>query len=349
MLRFLAMLMIGQLPPTEDAEHAFLGYRQELSTGRLTVSGVVQATKPISISQKWTKKIWFDGKKYRCDQIDEDRGNFRTVYCEHCERENAYVYFDESKVDPTSRAYPVTIQTIDYPKNAPRLGAGLKLDPRAIGTSTQSILHLHHVTLSQVIGRTDRSEPLWEKAKWKDHDALVVTYTLNHGPIMRMTYVPDMGNSLVMTELTHNNANGRIAKRVVESEPRKFGTKGSWFPWRVSGQFAENGAIVEQYSLEISDVAFMEGINPNVFALSGMNIPPATLIQMVTPDKNGTHRWDGKRIVPAKSDPGITHVDKSPEGILPRDQHWLSALSVSLALLGCSAFGVFYYRKWRAR
>jgi hypothetical protein len=331
--------MLGQ-PPTEAIEELFLKYRTALTTGRLTIAGETNFPGMGIKQRKWIRRVWYDRDHFRCDHTSLVPPDGRTIYCENGERENHYVYFEERSLDPKYelRIMPLRIQTMALPPNTSRVGeTEHKFDPRALGTFTGSFYHFSGVKLA-TLARTDRGPATWERTVWKGKVAWTKSFQLKHGPVKRMTYVPEQGNSLVKAELTDETT-----YQFVEAEPRKFGAKGTWFPGKLVCQRMERGELIENYTLEISNGEFNEPIPSQTFKLLGMDIPPKTPMSVHTPGDNGIYYWDGKKIAPVERKTEPKEVDKAPEDASPR-RNGMATLSVSFGLLGAIAVGAYCYR-----
>lgn len=326
----------------EEVEQAFVKERSALISGRLTIQGEVETTVPRPFKEKWKRFFWFTPDRFRCEKITIGKqDSFRQIFCENCERDGYFVYFDERHLQPGSRTNPIVIQPLNLAKG----WSDIKFDPRIIGISSQSLHAYYLLTLSNTIGRTDRTPPVLEKVRWKDRDAYQVSYKLKKtDALVRTTYVPDMGYSIVRSELDaiYNNPHMTF-KRIMEAEPAKFGKTQVWFPRTVSMQRFINGNKVEQFFLEVTDAAFNEAIPAKTFKLIDMAIPAGAGIDLMYPEAQGYYFWDGQKIVQDKR-PQVLRQDLPPPEANKGWQSWYFGLSISLATVGVSLVMVYYFR-----
>jgi hypothetical protein len=66
---------------------------------------------------------------------------------------------------------------------------------------------------------------------------------------------------------------------------------------------------------------------------------------MVLPNVQGSHIWDGKKIVQEKTDFKAMHPDLPPQS--ERRSGWMSYLSVAFAVIGTLAFAIYFFRSRR--
>jgi hypothetical protein len=211
------------------------------------------------------------------------------------------VHFDSQHLEPGSAVIPLGIRSLGEKeggggKKGARINGYLKFDPRVIATSASAFEAYPVRNLTAGAGRSDRTEPTVEKVRWRNREAVLVSYTLKIGTTVRTTYVPDMAYCIVKCESFGVFKDGKKRVQTMEAEPGAHGPQSVWFPDRVSIEHTVDDLKVYTAHLEITEANFWDSVSPSVFTLAGMEIPRDTEIDL-RPDAPGTHYWDGERIV----------------------------------------------------
>ncbi len=340
-----------QAPTAESIERAFAASRTDLTAGRLTIEVDITRSHPRDHKETFVETIYFDGQRFRCDRTPSGvTPTYRTIYCEHCEREKCYVFFDERALDPKMRQLPLRLEMMGLVPGTGRVGGDRKFDPRVIGVGARSFFAYQSISVGRFVGRTDRSPPTVAPAEWHGKVAWVVSCRLNHGPSTRATYVPDLGYSMVKYELNAEPKEpGDVpVKLVMESEPDQFGPKKHWFPRKVLYQSFRGNELTEKNVIHVKEAVFNEPLPADTFKIAGMGVPPGAAVMMLVPGAVGSYVWDGSKIVGVKTPRPVAEADKAPEAETDRWRARWSTASVALSLAGVAALGV-YYRRSRAK
>ncbi len=346
-----AILGLTQHTKAAEINAAFARARRELVSGVLHLRINFETAYPRPLKMKSERRIWFTPERYRCDEItDGGNGASREIFCENCEKDGYYAYFNEKFLSKDSNVTPLQIQTLKLPKNSGMRGQNLKFDVRIIAANTSSWGVYHSLKFSMLVGRTDVNVLTVKSVKWKDRDAWEVASRLKKtGALIRTLYVPGMNHCIVYAELDLTHAKTkRVTRIIMEAEPKLWGGK-HWFPAKVLRKHFIDGRQVETSTLEILDASFNMPISQSEFKLIGMDIPPETGVQLFYPGVTGRHYWDGQKIVPDKRKGHETYQDKPPPGSDSNWGFWLYAGSIGCAVLAAGFLGFYFYNRMKTK
>jgi len=329
-----------------DAESLFNEYRLSFNSGHVVLSYTVE--KSGQTRREGTYSIWYSGKQYRCDHAESGKPLTRVVYCENCERENHYVHLDAALLRPESRSVPLTVQLMKSTDGG-RLGADFRFDPKLVGVGPSSPDTYGQIKLSDLLCRTDRTKPTWEKTLWRGKNASKMAYQMNGGASFHwITFVPEMANSIVKREFEvrsqRPDGTSLPIKLTMECELAQFGVKGLWYPREVHIRHRRGDAITEDSKLVINEAKFNEAIPASTFTLAGMDIPVGTEVNLLAPGASGHYIFDGKTIARGSSPMRLIYQDKPPSEPGAWSRSWFSILSITLGAMAILAFGLFFYR-----
>ncbi len=126
----------------------------------------------------------------------------------------------------------------------------------------------------------------------------------------------------------------------IECRPKAHNNVAVWFPESVTARKHRNGELMEEEIATIRSAAFNQPVDPALFTLEGLGMPPGHMIQDLSNRSTGT--WDGEKVVPLGAPPPAAPDDLEP-GI-----RWTWVL-VSLASAAAAALAFWVSRRRMAR
>lgn len=322
------LLCLGQLPEHDSVEVAAKAYRQRIKQGTLVIRSEFESSQ-FGARRVHVRKIWFEPARYRIDVYSTDNQD-RVVYCENCEKENHYVYYDSTAINTNSYALVFGL----HRKGANRHGQRFKLDPRLIGLVPAPSSSYENYTTGSILARSDREDVSTRATEHNGEKAIVHEFCWSGAPEARLqlTFVKAWGPSLVRLVTTVHAKKWQYELR---SEYQQHGVGKLWFPKHVTYQKTEGGRVVEKETLTVEEADFDVTPPAAVFHLAGMDLPANLDAQIIGLDAPGRHIWDGNSIVKndreafAQRFPDIPPHTASP---LWRNNYVIAA--VALFLLG---------------
>jgi hypothetical protein len=125
----------------------------------------------------------------------------------------------------------------------------------------------------------------------------------------------------------------------IECRPKAHNNGAVWFPESVSFRRQRNGELMEEEIVTIRSAAFNQPVDPTLFTVEGLGMPPGHMIDDLSNGSAGT--WDGEKVVPLRAPP------PSPADLKPRIHKTWLLLSLVSAAAAALALWVLWRRKAR--
>ena len=330
----LSGLIIGQATfDLDKTEQSILQQRKSLARGRVLFKSTLETL--TDGAQTRSYQIWFDKERIRVDRTTEigPGVTFRQIGCHHCERQDYFVWFDESP----AKAGGIAIQVgpMKGPGGSTRPTWRVMVDPKKIGLVATTVFALAEYESTTVVARGDRKR-LRTAAEGEEPKRIwLVTYELDNEIQTKVNYwISEASGYNVVKMTVDSNQWGTIGKSTLECDYKLWGK--TWFPRTTWYREERSGKLVESERVEIQEADFSQPIPPSVFSLSGMDLPKGS--RMI--DGGYLSEWDGKGI--GKTEPKPM-PDRAPDE--PVRSTWLWVGAGCLALVGLGAFCLYFVRR----
>lgn len=244
-------------------------------------------------------KIWFDTNAARVDCIRPLRDASRAEGSSSFRELNSFdgkqhIFWSTERASSLGNT-PVEIKQLQYETQTK---ADVVVDPRLIGLAIEDSANLVNCRLeSTLLGRADRDEPTIAADKIHGADCWKIAYRMKKGVAVRYWIDPARGDSVVRME-SEFDRDGTHYKNLLNVDVAYLDAAKIWFPAGCTYQRLENDRVTKSEQLTVRVVSLNEPIDPAVFTLSGMDIPPGTHVARVPSDGRGELVWNGDEIVP---------------------------------------------------
>ncbi|GIW92667.1 MAG: hypothetical protein KatS3mg110_0708 [Pirellulaceae bacterium] len=179
------------------------------------------------------------------------------------------------------------------------------LEPRIIGMMQLPLaggkIPLNVCVAADSTVRWERKSARLYHEKIDGHDAIVTEHILGgtelpKGGVRTIWIVPDLGYSVVKMEFRGNVQNQPLMDRLQVRVKAFEGDRGTvWFPeWARTERYL-SGKLSHAYEVDIWDAQFNKPVDPKLFTLAGMDIPPETSVHDNITGR--AYKWDGKKLV----------------------------------------------------
>src|SRR5205823_9389413 len=127
---------------------------------------------------------------------------------------------------------------------------------------------------------------------WKDRDCWIVRFEVQTGakPKIAIWIAPDMDYSVVRIE-ARNELDSGARVTTVESVLQRYGEEGIWYPKTCVVEQLVKNAVTTRDTIKVTEATLNGSIPEEVFRMSGMNIPPGTVIHGSAIPNARAHIW----------------------------------------------------------
>lgn len=293
--------------------------------------------------------FWMDSDRLRVDHVDHDPDLGVAAGRRHVEGINCEL-----------AGYVLQYQ--DIPRVAARLepkGKGSMFpaeptfDPRLLGFLPDPFVLLRHGRLDGVVAATDRTQLRGAQEKLDGTDCWVARFEKKGGAIRgAIWYDPQKGYQPIRFEF-ESPTRDQIVRSVQAVTLQRVGDV--WYPKTLRFTRHLGQRLVQQETVEVTQVRINEPIQPEVFTLRGIGIPEGTVFGIPS-RRPESWAWTGSRLVP-NSDylKGLREQgtippepDTEPVPVIPPAdgrRYWLYGVAAALAV----AAGLFLWRAVRRR
>ena len=341
MTNALIVLMVGlnvcqspDLPNPGRIEEDAIERRRALRSGEVLLKSTGWFRSPGAARTEfgWNATIVFEGKKRRSDKrrtdLPEFAGNDAAAPREIlCYSDDVHIFFN-GRPPEDDRSMMMNVFDLDHFNDSVRMRV---VDPRILGMVPSASANTVQYELDRFVGTSDYKSIRIEPASWEGLDAWKITKVLPKDVTFRSWIVPDRDFAVVRVESEYEDA----GKSHVHSTASRLGYRESirsWYPSHCDHRVTIDGEEVEYESLEIQVKQFSDPIDPEVFTLVGMDIPPGTGVQRVPTTLAGYLSWNGSEIVSSYSPPApppATGVGGNPTLLV------VSSLAAATAVACC--------------
>jgi hypothetical protein len=166
-----------------------------------------------------------------------------------------------------------------------------------------------------------------------------VEYERKDGCWIRAWISPAKSYSVLRMEIAARRDDGSEWVTSIECRPKAHNNGAVWFPESVTARKHRNGELIEEEIATIRSAAFNQPVDPALFTLEGLGMPPGHMISDLSNASTGT--WDGEKVVPLRAPP-------PPPADLEPGIRWTWVL-VSLASAAAAALAFWVLRRRMAR
>ncbi|GIW96461.1 MAG: hypothetical protein KatS3mg110_4502 [Pirellulaceae bacterium] len=280
-----------------EIERKAVAARQAIERGQYrmkqkTLNGLGKVSKE---SEYW---IVFDTNRLRVDRRLQIQGSGIPIEKKFVVDNRRYILFERSlqsdfrtAVNITNKLSPVVERHILEPRiigmmQLPLVGGKIPLNVCVAADSTERWL---------------RTSARMYREKIDGHDAIVTEHVLGgtelpEGGVRTIWIVPDLGYSVVKMEFRGNVRNQLLLDRLQVRVKAFEGDRGTvWFPEWARTERHLSGGLSHAFEVEIWDAQFNKPVDPNLFTLGGMDIPPETSVHDNITGR--AYKWDGKQLI----------------------------------------------------
>ncbi len=211
-------------------------------------------------------------------------------------------------------------------------------DPRTIGMIPTWLNGLHTRPIDLVLTRPDRKSTSTRAESIGGEPVQRVEYERKDGCWLRAWISPAKNYSVLRMEIADRRKDGEWVTSI-ECRPKAHNNGAVWFPESVTARKHRNGELMREEIATIHSAAFNQPVDPTLFTVEGLGMPPGHPINDLSNASAGT--WDGEKVVPFRAPP-------PPPGDLQPGirKTWLL---LSLASAAAAAVVLWVLRRRRAR
>jgi hypothetical protein len=333
----------GAASDVTDIERAAISYRRSMD--RMSVqwtqtqfdySNGVRTEFASSVT-----RLWRDGNRLRIDvrrTFPRGQPPYREIVGRNCGKENTIVYWLQKGETRT---------TLDFqPLSDAPFHTSKMIDPRMLGlfptwSETYSYDGKH---LESFLGRPDRENVKLEHAKWQEHECWLLRYHLLQGTGVdaRAWIVPDWGPSVARLESEWRTPTRHFVDRV-ECSYQRHAASGIWYPKTCVYQRFRDEKPFKEEQLVVEALAINQIVPSNAFDISGLELPPKTVITGHPDYRKGSFSWDGNAVVRNHAEALRPPGSGSPGA--GRSSNWRSLLMLNAIIL--SGIAAFFVWRWQ--
>lgn len=211
-------------------------------------------------------------------------------------------------------------------------------DPRTIGMLPMTLGALPLSRLDLLLTRPDRKSTSTREDSIGGEPVQRVEYERKDGCWLRAWISPAKNYSVLRMEIADKREDGQWLTSI-ECRPKAHDDGAVWFPESVTARKHRNGELMEEEIVTIRSAAFNQPVDPALFTLERLGMPPGNMIQDLANRSTGT--WDGEKVVPLGAPPPPRF------DLEPSRRTWL-LLSLASAAGAALAFWVLRRRMARA-
>jgi hypothetical protein len=211
-------------------------------------------------------------------------------------------------------------------------------DPRTIGMLPTWLSGLQSAAIDHCLTRPDRKGTSTRAESIGGEPVQRVEYERKDGCRIRAWVSPAKNCSVLRIEIAKQWEDGKWVTSI-ECRPKAHNNGAVWFPESVTARKHRNGELIEEEIATIRSAAFNQPVDPALFTLEGLGMPPGHMISDLSNASTGT--WDGEKVVPLRAPP-------PPPADLEPGIRWTWVL-VSLASAAAAALAFWVLRRRMAR
>ncbi len=325
------------LPTVEWIEEKVLSQRRSIVSGKVELDSEFSLRSGSRESPLRTKTtIWFEGQKIRGDRVRQNHEGSGGVSSSPYREISCFV--GEKHIFWTDQSFPGGGAAVVRIFDRTRIKANSPMrvpDPRMVGLVPDASSELVKYHYEYILQRKDRHTPEVRKAVLRDVPCYEVSYRRLDDFIVQYWVAPQQDYGVIQME--EKRKDGTPITRL-ECELGLHEPSGLWFPRKAVFEAIPSTSNSTTYSEEVllTVVALNEAINPEIFSLKGMDIPPGKHVSTDAREPPGGLVWNGIDVVPAQASPP---VPKTTGGTT--NQLWLFAASLVLAV--AASLGLWKY------
>jgi hypothetical protein len=209
-------------------------------------------------------------------------------------------------------------------------------DPRTIGMIPTWLSGLQAAPIDLVLTRPDRKSTSTRAESIGGEPVQRVEYERKDGCWVRAWISPAKNYSVLRMEIAARRKDGEWVTSI-ECRPKAHNNGAVWFPESVTARKHRNGELMSEEIATIRSAAFNQAVDPALFTVEGLGMPPGHMIQDLSNASTGT--WDGEKVVPLAAPP------PPPADLKPRIRKtWLL-----LSLASAAAAALVLWVLWREK
>jgi hypothetical protein len=339
MLHLMAFVLLapGQAAPAQISgfERQVIDYRRAIRQAELVMSSrTFKNSKEIDREPK--TYFWLDGDRLRCDRwlkLEGEDEPTRRIYCRNCQIDKHFVFYSGQKL-PKGKVMVLDIHEMT------RATAPQERIPefRALGMAAEQIGDSE--SFEAVLAYPNRENLALTPETLNGVDCQRLSYRVPGGGSVRAWIAKDRGPSVMRIEI-ESEFRGKRLSFLADSELEKM--SGVWFPKKYTYIHRVDGVEVDRRVIDVQVKSFNKPIDPEVFTVAGIGIPPQTPIMGITDVRRGQLIWDGKEIVSRNKQPLPPEVKESNKA--HRKRSWLIGVSAGSAVLAAFCVGLYFRRR----
>ena len=282
------------LTPAEvrEVEDRVLAARKALRTGQMVIAyRITDGAGKHLPDRDYRVHIWWDGHRVRTDHVARpaDPAPVRTITCWHCERDGLRFHHSPDPKNPAviEAAFgPIT--PADEPAQRPP-------DPRALGLIPFPFLNCYGKPLDTLIGRPNRSNVRGERAG--DREEVTIEFDASPTLRARARVEPAKGDVVTRVEWLTVGPDGKTgaATWTLETTYKEVRRAGAWFPAEFTYTETAGGKETERHQGRVTEVFLNDRVDPGLFTIAGLGLPPGTVINHVPPGGD-LMEWTGTKL-----------------------------------------------------
>jgi hypothetical protein len=261
-------------------------------------------------------RLWFDGDKVRHDRLFRSpAGNpNRMIKCRNCPNRNDFI---RHTIEPGNRAARVLQLARIRPDEQTNEWFDV-LDPRGLGMVSGPAANLVNSRYDAFVGSPDRTNVSASDQVWNGKPCVRIDFTARTGAAGQIWAVPEWDHNVVRIFGTAT-VNGVAFVQSLEVEVARVGPDGPWFPAKCTYSDIRDGRSRFRLVERIQVKSLNQPIDPRVFQLAGMDIPPRTLVTDPNSPTPKLLEWDGEKLGPPNS---VVHGPPPAPSVVERPSPW---------------------------
>jgi len=173
-------------------------------------------------------------------------------------------------------------------------------DPRTIGMLPTWLNGLRAAPIDLVLTRPDRKGTSTRAESIGGEPLQRVEYERKDGCWLRAWISPAKNYSVLRMEIAEQSEDGESVTSI-ECRPKAHNNGAVWFPESVTARRHRNGQLMSEEIATIRSAAFNQPVDPALFTVEGLGMPPGHMINDLSNASDGT--WDGEKVVPLRAPP----------------------------------------------
>jgi len=170
-------------------------------------------------------------------------------------------------------------------------------DPRTIGMVPMTLSGLPFARIDLILTRPDRKGTSTRAESIGGEPVQRVEYERKDGCWIRAWISPAKNYSVLGMEVAGQSKDVES----IECRPKAHNNGAVWFPESVTARRHRNGELIVEEIATIRSAAFNQPVDPALFTVEGLGMPPGHMINDLSNASTGT--WDGEKVVPLGAPP----------------------------------------------